>query len=194
MQIFRNWLRRWRDYTGQAQLTLMGELTICNSTTTQLLTLTQEERSLVEECEQALRERFPYLEIEREERMVETTLKFFTYKHFLAEAQFLETFRSLLAVVLHKINSSLRLRARFMASGTFIDSRQEQKFSYLSKEDMVEYKITAKRPAGTFNVILKQRLKAYGMVVLLVLLALYLLYLNLPKQQIHDFLLPTIDV
>lgn len=194
MQIFRNWLRRWRDYTGQAQLTLMGELTICNSTTTQLLTLTQEERSLVEECEQALRERFPYLEIEREERMVETTLKFFTYKHFLAEAQFLETFRSLLAVVLHKINSSLRLRARFMASGTFIDSRQEQKFSYLSKEDMVEYKITAKRTAGTFNVILKQRLKAYGMVVLLVLLALYLLYLNLPKQQIHDFLLPTIDV
>lgn len=194
MQIFRNWFRRWRDYTGQAQLTLMGELTICNSKTTQLLTLTQEERSLVEECELALRERFPYLEIEREERMVETTLKFFTYKHFIAETQFLETFRSLLAVVLHKINSSLRLRARFMASGTLIDSRQEQKFSYLSKEDIAEYKITASKPAGVFNAILKQRLKAYGMVVILVLLALYLLYLNLPKQQIHDFLLPTIDV
>ena len=194
MQLGQKWLRQWRDYTGQAQLTFMGELTICNSESTQLLTLTQEERRLVEACEQALREQFPYLEIERQERMVETTLKFFTYQHFIAEGQFLETFRSLLAVALHKINGSQRLRARFMASGTLADSALVQKFSYLSKDDIVEYKITASQPAGVFNVILKQRLKAYGLVLLVVLVALYMVYLNLPKQQIHDFLLPTIDV
>lgn len=194
MQILRSWLRRWRDYTGKTQLTFMGELTICNSEATQLLTLTQDERSLVEECEQALRERFSYLEIERQERMVETTLKFFAYKHFIAEEQFLEAFRNVLAVALHKLNSSQRLQARFMASGTLVNSSLEQRFSYLSKADIVEYKITASKPAGGFNVILQQHLKAYGLIIVLVLLVLYFVYLNLPKQQLHDFLLPTIEV
>lgn len=194
MQVLKKWLRRWRDYTGSTQLTLMGELTICNLQNTQLLTLTQEERTLLDECEQTLRERFPYLELERQERMVETSLKFFVYKQFIAEEQFLETFRDLLAVTLHTLNSRGRLQARFMASGTICNCRLEQKFSYLSKEDIVEYKITSSKTAGAVSVITKQRLKAYGTVLLVLVVAAYFIYLNVPKQEIHDFLLPTIDV
>lgn len=192
MQMCKRWLRQWRDYTGSNQLTLMGELTLCNCENTQLLELTPAERSLLAECEQALKERFPYLELECQERMVETSLKFFAYKHFIAEPQFLEALRSALAVTLHRLNSSDRLRARFIASGTIIDNKLEQKFSYLSKADVVEYKITASKPAGAIGVIKKQRLKAYVMLLAVAAVVIYFVYINLPAQQLH--LLPTIDV
>ncbi len=194
MRLLKKWLRQWRDYTGGQQLTLMGELTISSSDSAQLLELTQPERDVLAQCEKALQERFPYLEITRDERMVETTLRFFAYKHFIAEPQFLETFRELIAVTLHALNGSTRLCVRLMASGTLIDSRQKQKFSYLSKGDLVDYKITESRPCGKISVITRQRIKAYALVLIIALAVAYLLYLNLPKQQIHDFLLPTIDV
>lgn len=193
MKFLQKYLRAWRDCTGGQQLTLMTELTICNAQNTQLLELTDAERELVEQCEQSLRERFPYLMLERQERMVETSLKLFTYARFVDEPQFLEAFRSVLAVVLHTLNSSERLQARLMASGTLADRRLVQRFKFLSKDDIVDYKLTETRPAGTPSVITKQRVKMYGLVFLIILCLGFYIYLNLPSEQLHN-IIPTIDV
>lgn len=193
MKFLQKYLRAWCDCTGGQQLTLMAELTICNAQNTQLLELTDAERALVEQCEQSLRERFPYLMLERQERMVETSLKLFTYARFVDEPQFLETFRSVLAVVLHTLNSSERLQARLMASGTLADRKLVQKFKFLSKDDIVDYKLTETRPAGTPSVITKQRVKMYGLVFLIILCLGFYIYLNLPSEQLHN-IIPTIDV
>lgn len=193
MKFLQKYLRAWGDCTGGQQLTLMAELTICNAQNTQLLELTDAERALVEQCEQSLRERFPYLTLERQERMVETSLKLFTYARFVDEPQFLETFRSVLAVVLHSINSSERLQARLMASGTLADRKLVQKFKYLSKDDLVDYKLTETQPAGTPSVIMKQRVKMYGLVALIIFCLGFYIYLNLPSEQLHN-IIPTIDV
>lgn len=193
MKFLQKYLRAWCDCTGGQQLTLMAELTICNAQNTQLLELTDAERALVEQCEQSLRERFPYLMLERQERMVETSLKLFTYARFVDEPQFLEAFRSVLAVVLHTLNSSERLQARLMASGTLADRRLVQKFKFLSKDELVDYKLTETRPAGTPSVITKQRVKMYGLVFLIILCLGFYIYLNLPSEQLHN-IIPTIDV
>ena len=193
MKFLQKYLRSWRDCTGGQQLTLMAELTICNAQNTQLLEMTDAERALVEQCEQSLRERFPYLMLERQERMVETSLKLFTYARFVDEPQFLETFRSVLAVVLHTLNSSERLQARLMASGTLADRRLVQKFKFLSKDELVDYKLTETRSAGTPSVITKQRVKMYGLVFLIILCLGFYIYLNLPSEQLHN-IIPTIDV
>lgn len=193
MKFLQKYLRAWCDCTGGQQLTLMAELTICNAQNTQLLELTDAERALVEQCEQSLRERFPYLMLERQERIVETSLKLFTYARFVDEPQFLETFRSVLAVVLHTLNSSERLQARLMASGTLADRRLVQKFKFLSKDELVDYKLTETRSAGTPSVITKQRVKMYGLVFLIILCLGFYIYLNLPSEQLHN-IIPTIDV
>ena len=193
MKFLQKYLRVWRDCTGGQQLTLMAELTICNAQNTQLLELTDAERALVEQCEQSLRERFPYLMLERQERMVETSLKLFTYARFVDEPQFLETFRSVLAVVLHTLNSSERLQARLMASGTLADRKLVQMFKFLSKDELVDYKLTETRPAGAPSVITKQRVKMYGLVFLIILCLGFYIYLNLSSEQLHN-IIPTIDV
>ncbi|WP_440444784.1 hypothetical protein [Phascolarctobacterium sp.] len=193
MKFLQKYLRAWRYCTGGQQLTLMAELTICNAQNTQLLEMTDAERALVEQCEQSLRERFPYLMLERQERMVETSLKLFTYARFVDEPQFLETFRSVLAVVLHTLNSSERLQARLMASGTLADRRLVQKFKFLSKDELVDYKLTETRPAGAPSVITKQRVKMYGLVLLIILCLGFYIYLNLSSEQLHN-IIPTIDV
>lgn len=193
MKFLQKYLRAWRDCTGGQQLTLMAELTICNAQNTQLLELMDAERALVEQCEQSLRERFPYLILERQERMVETSLKLFTYACFVDEPQFFEAFRSVLGVVLHTLNSSERLQARLMASGTLADRRLVQTFKFLSKDDLVDYKLTETRPVGTPSVITKQRVKMYGLVFLIILCLGFYIYLNLPSEQLHN-IIPTIDV
>lgn len=193
MKFLQKYLRAWRYCTGGQQLTLMAELTICNAQNTQLLELTDAERALVEQCEQSLRERFPYLMLERQERMVETSLKLFTYARFVDEPQFLETFRSVLAVVLHTLNSSERLQARLMASGTLADRKLVQMFKFLSKDELVDYKLTETRPAGAPSVITKQRVKMYGLVLLIILCLGFYIYLNLSSEQLHN-IIPTIDV
>ena len=80
-----------------------------------------------------------------------------------------------------------------MASGTLADRRLVQKFKFLSKDELVDYKLTETRPAGTPSVITKQRVKMYGLVFLIILCLGFYIYLNLPSEQLHN-IIPTIDV
>ncbi len=74
-----------------------------------------------------------------------------------------------------------------------VDRKLVQMFKFLSKDELVDYKLTETRPAGAPSVITKQRVKMYGLVLLIILCLGFYIYLNLSSEQLHN-IIPTIDV
>lgn len=63
MTVFNELVQKCRDAIGGYQISLSGEITICNKSNTQLLTLLDEERVVIHSYMNALQKRYPFLSV-----------------------------------------------------------------------------------------------------------------------------------
>ncbi len=197
MDIFGKYVRSLQDFVGGQQLLLSGELVISSKQNTQLLRMSDDAHALVDKIVNVMATEFPFLQIEKGENVVELSIKFFAYNRFIADAQFLEHFRSCAADAVQTINSSEELTSRFAANGTLTDSSKKQKFLYLSKATMVEYKVTESEKVNILGPVTRHRLMVYGLALLfavLIIYNLYYLYAYVPDHNPSRLLTKVIDV
>lgn len=197
MDIFSKYVRSLQDFVGGQQLLLSGELVISSKQDTQLLRLSDNARALVNKIVSAMATEFPFLQIEKVENVVELSIKFFAYNRFIADAQFLEHFRSCAADAVQTINSCEELTSHFTANGTLTDSSKKQKFLYLSKATMVEYKVTESEKVSVLGPVTRHRLLVYGLALLfavLIIYNLYYLYAYIPDHNPSRLLTKVVDV
>ncbi len=197
MDIFSKYVRSLRDYLGGQQLLLSGELLVSSKQNTQLLRLSDDARSLVDKIVNTIAAEFPFLRIEKRESLVELSVKFFAYDCFMADTQFLEHFRSCIAEAVQSINSSEELASRFSANGALTDSSKKQKFLYLSKATMVEYKVTESEHVGILGPVTRHRVMVIGFTLLfawLIIYNLYYLYAYIPDHNPSRLLTKIVDI
>lgn len=197
MDIFGKYVRSLQDFVGGQQLLLSGELVISSKQNTQLLHMSDDAYVRVDKIVNVMATEFPFLQIEKEENVVELNVKIFVYNRFIADTQFLEHFRSCIADAVQTINSSEELNACFTANGTLTDSSKKQKFLYLSKATMVEYKVTENEQIGALGPVTRHRVMVYGFALLFAVLLiynLYYLYAYIPDHNPSWLLTKVIDV
>lgn len=197
MEILNKYIRCLKDFLGGQQLSLSGELVLSNKQNTQLLLMSDEARRLADDIVGNMAEEFPFLQIEKKENVVELSIKFFAYDRFMADAQFLEHFRSCVADAVQTINASEELAARFTANGTLTDSSKKQKFMYLSKATMVEYKVTETEQISALGPVMRHRLVVCGFALLfavLIVYNLYYLYAYIPDHNPNRLLIKIVDI
>lgn len=186
MNIFGKYVNDLRNYVGSYKLTISGEIKIRDLQGTKLLQLTEDDRKNMRKTVSQLQEKFPYLQMQVRENLVEASIKFFVYKKYIAESNFLEEFRSALAGMLQDINGKNNLLASVNASGNLFDKDKQQQFVFLSKASMVEYKITDQLFISGMSDIMLHKITVYGISLFfaaLICYELYVLYMYIPD---HD--------
>lgn len=170
------YLQMLRNYVGGQRLTLSGELIICSKQNTQLLQITADESNAVDKIFNGIQQQFPFLKLEKKTNVVEISVKLFAYKKFIADEQFLEHLRGALAAAVQSINESETLMARVTANVLLLNRNLQQKFIFLSKASMVEYKVTETIPVTGPSEVTMHRLQVYGISIVFVALIIYNLY------------------
>lgn len=170
------YLQMLRNYVGGQRLTLSGGLIICSKQNMQLLQITTDESKAVDKIFNGLQQQFPFLKLEKKTNVVEISAKLFAYKKFIADEQFLEHLRGALAAAVQSINESETLMARVTANGLLLNRNLQQKFIFLSKASMVEYKVTEIIPVTGLSEVTMHRLQVYGIAIVFVALIIYNLY------------------
>ena len=183
------YLQRLRDYVGGQRLTLSGEIIICSKQNTQLLQITANESKTVDKILNALQQQFPFLKLEKKTNVVEITVKLFAYKKFMADEQFLEHLRGALAAAVNSINES--------ANGLLLNSNLQQKFIFLSKASMVEYKVTETISVTGLSEVTMHRLQVYSIAIVftaLIIYNLYVLYAYIPDHNPNKLLTKIVNI
>lgn len=170
------YLQMLRNYVGGQRLTLSGGLIICSKQNMQLLQITTDESKAVDKIFNGLQQQFPFLKLEKKTNVVEISVKLFAYKKVIADEQFLEHLRGALAAAVQSINESETLMARVTANGLLLNRNLQQKFIFLSKASMVEYKVTEIIPVTGLSEVTMHRLQVYGIAIVFVALIIYNLY------------------
>lgn len=187
------YLQRLRDYVGGQRLTLSGEIIICSKQNTQLLQITADESKTVDKILNALQQQFPFLKLEKKTNVVEITVKLFAYKKFMADEQFLEHLRGALAAAVNSINESETLTA----NGLLLNSNLQQKFIFLSKASMVEYKVTETISVTGLSEVTMHRLQVYSIAIVftaLIIYNLYVLYAYIPDHNPNRLLTKIVNI
>lgn len=191
------YLQGLRDYVGGQRLTLSGEIIICSKQNTQLLQITADESKTVDKILNALQQQFPFLKLEKKTNVVEITVKLFAYKKFMADEQFLEHLRGALAAAVKSINESETLTARVTANGLLLNSNLQQKFVFLSKASMVEYKVTETISVTGLSEVTMHRLQVYSIAIVftaLIIYNLYVLYAYIPDHNPNRLLTKIVNI
>ena len=186
------YLQRLRDYVGGQRLTLSGEIIICSKQNTQLLQITANESKTVDKILNALQQQFPFLKLEKKTNVVEITVKLFAYKKFMAD-----DLRGALAAAVNSINEAETLTARVTANGLLLNSNLQQKFIFLSKASMVEYKVTETISVTGLSEVTMHRLQVYSIAIVftaLIIYNLYVLYAYIPDHNPNKLLTKIVNI
>lgn len=176
MAIFNDLIQKCRDAISGYQLSLSGEITICNKSNTQLLTLLDEERVVIHSYMDALQKRFPFLSVSCNENLVEISIKMFAYEKYMSRENFLEELRSELAGIISTINEGERFQCRLSVSGILADRNKKSKFIMLSKQSLVEYKIVQQEKVSGISKIAINRMSVMCVSLIAIILIAYIIY------------------
>ena len=115
----------------------------------------------------------------------------------MADEQFLEHLRGALAAAVQSINESETLTARVTANGLLLNSNLQQKFIFLSKASMVEYKVTETIPVIGPSEVTMHRLQVYSIAIVftaLIIYNLYVLYVYIPDHNPNRLLTKIVNI
>jgi|GEM_PF-1210500 hypothetical protein len=186
MQELNKVIQNWRNYTGYNKLTLLGEIRVSNKDSLSLLSLASEEKEEINQLVQKTSEKFPYMEIKVKHGLAETNINFYVYEKFVSEDNFLEKFRQGIADFVYWLTTEKNFLTRFTANGEFVNRKNKQKFVFLSKENMVEYKIIDSKPISFLESPVAHSITVYLCAVILLFLVLntlYVLYFYVPDHN-----------
>ncbi len=197
MQVLNKVIQNWRNYTGYNKLTLLGEIRVSKKDGLSLLSLASREKEEINKLVEKNSSKFPYMEINVKHGLAETTINFYVYKKFVSEDNFLEKFRQSIADLIYLLSIEKNFLTRFTANGEFENKNNKEKFVFLSKENIVEYKIIDSKPINWFASPVAHSVTVYlcaAILLFLVLHTIYILYFYVPDHNPDRLLMQIINV
>lgn len=169
-------LEQAKEYYGACTLDLSGEIIIQNSNRSQLLSLSQAEHDLINDCVKALRLHLPMLKVEKKDSLAECRIVLFAYEKPTAKVNLLELMQKELAQLVQALLANGGLRISMNIFGSFMNGQERQKYRFLSQGEQVEYVITGSELVGVVAKLFSHQVKTYVVTVFLAILFLDMCY------------------
>lgn len=165
-----------KENYGACSLDLSGEIILQNSNRSQLLSLSQDEHNLINECIKALNTRLPMLKVEKKDSLAECRIVLFAYKRPTAKAALLEMIKTELTLLVQRLLANGTLRVSMNIFGCFMNGVEKQKYRFLNQGEQVEYVITESEAIGLIGKAFSHQIKAYVVTAILAVLILDMCY------------------
>lgn len=169
-------LEQAKEYYGACTLDLSGEIIIQNSNRSQLLSLSQAEHDLINDCVKALKLYLPMLKIEKKDSLAECRIVLFAYKRSTAKTDLLELMQKELTILVQTLLADGGLRISVNIFGCFMNGQEKQKYRFLNQGEQVEYVITDSEPVGLMCKFFSHQVQTYLVTAVLAILLLDMCY------------------
>lgn len=171
-----NLLEQAKENYGACSLDLAGEIILQNSNRSQLLSLSQSEHDLINDCVKVLKNHLPMLKIEKKDSLAECRIVLFAYQRPTAKVDLLEIIKSELMLLVQRLLANENLRVSMNIFGCFMNGKEKQKYRFLNQGDQVEYVITESELVGVLGKLFSHQVKAYVVTLILAVLFLDMCY------------------
>lgn len=189
--MFKELILRWKNFTGNNEINISGEILISNKDLAKLLKLTPEEQEKVNQLNSRLMQQFPYLKTKIVQGICEVSIKVFAYNTVTCNGKFLDDLCKELEYVVKKMLENPELSVRLNVFGELTTTKLRQQFRYLNKQDIVEYSVTHEEKLSIKYSIFTRAVRIY--LSILVLLGLfiqlgYLYYVQTCPNGVSEFM------
>jgi len=195
--MFKELILRWKNYTGNNEINISGEILISNKDLAKLLKLTSEEQEKINQLNSGLMQKFPYLKTKIVQGICEVSIKIFAYNIFTSNEKFLDDLCKELEYVVKKMLENQELSVRLNVFGELTKTKLRQQFRYLNKQDIVEYSITNEENLGIKHAVFTRAVRIYLFVLVLLGLLVqsgYLYYVQTCPNRVSEFIAKYIHV
>lgn len=189
--MFKELILKWKNFTGNNEINISGEILISNKDLAKLLKLTSDEQEKVNKLNSGLLQQFPYLKTKIVQGICEVSIKVFAYNKFTCNAKFLDDLCKELAYVVKKILENPELSVRLNVFGELTTTKRRQQFRYLNKQDIVEYSVTHEENLGIKHSVFTRAVRIYLFILVLLWLLIqsgYLYYVQACPNRVSEFI------
>jgi len=189
--MFKELILRWKNFTGNNEINISGEILISNKDLAKLLKLTSEEQEKINQLNSRLMQQFPYLKTKIVQGICEVSIKVFAYNKFTCNEKFLDDLCKELECVVKKILENPELSVRLNVFGELTTTKRRQQFRYLNKQDIVEYSVTHEENLGIKHSAFTRAVRIYLFVLVLLGLLIqsgYLYYAQTCPNRVSEFI------
>ena len=189
--MFKELILRWKNFTGNNEINISGEILISNKDLAKLLKLTSDEQEKVNKLNSGLLQQFPYLKTKIVQGICEVSIKVFAYNKFTCNEKFLDDLCKELECVVKKILENPELSVRLNVFGELTTTKRRQQFRYLNKQDIVEYSVTHEENLGIKHSVFTRAVRIYLFILVLLWLLIqsgYLYYVQACPNRVSEFI------
>ena len=189
--MFKELILRWKNFTGNNEINISGEILISNKDLAKLLKLTSEEQEKINQLNSRLMQQFPYLKTKIVQGICEVSIKVFAYNKFTCNEKFLDDLCKELECVVKKILENPELSVRLNVFGELTTTKRRQQFRYLNKQDIVEYSVTHEENLGIKHSVFTRAVRIYLFILVLLWLLIqsgYLYYAQTCPNRVSEFI------
>jgi len=189
--MFKELSLRWKNYTGNNEINISGEILISNKDVAKLLKLTAEEKDKINQLNCDLTQKFPYLKTEIVQSICEVSIKVFAYNTFTGNKKFLNDLCLEMENLVKKVLEDKELSVRLNIFGEFKTTKLKQQFRYLNKQEIVEYSITHEEKLSIKHIIFSRAVRIYFFILVFLGLLVqtgYLYYIQTCPNRVSEFI------